>query len=454
MQRRRILLVLFFLSLAARIPFTAATTDDAFITYRYAENLLAGEGFVYNAGEHILGVTTPLYTLLLALCGLLGLKPMIAGPWLNLFADSLVAPVLSLREKRETGALTFAPVLYALCPLNAFWSASGMETGLFCLTIALAIIAYERERFCACAAASATAFLLRIDAAILVVVLFGHFVLKRRSVPWKPVALFVALCAPWLVFAALYFGNPIPNSLFAKSALAKTGTVEAVVTILARGFLHLRNPAGILLAAAAIYAVLSDKENRLSVATIFAAAYAAAYTLTRSQLHPWYYPPAYVGYLPLAAAGIARFIRRIGLERWQAAAVLVAAVASAAGVAISVRTQLPQEIALDRFLRDTGIAVGRSIPPQSTLFVKDIGYIGYYSRLPIHDFAGLVTPALIPYRATLDFAGGLRAMRSDYAILPGPIGSMLEANTWFRDSYEVQEIFSSGGQRMVLYRRR
>ncbi|MCB0187901.1 MAG: hypothetical protein KDE31_26715, partial [Caldilineaceae bacterium] len=40
--------------------------DDAFITYRYAENLATGQGFVYNAGERLLGTSTPLYTLLLA----------------------------------------------------------------------------------------------------------------------------------------------------------------------------------------------------------------------------------------------------------------------------------------------------------------------------------------------------------------------------------------------------
>ena len=41
--------------------------DDPFITYRYAENLAQGKGFVYNPGERVLSTTTPLFTLLLAL---------------------------------------------------------------------------------------------------------------------------------------------------------------------------------------------------------------------------------------------------------------------------------------------------------------------------------------------------------------------------------------------------
>ena len=44
--------------------------DDAYISYRYAQNLRDGHGMVYNRGEWVLGTTTPLYTAILALLGL------------------------------------------------------------------------------------------------------------------------------------------------------------------------------------------------------------------------------------------------------------------------------------------------------------------------------------------------------------------------------------------------
>ena len=44
----------------------ALPEDDAFITMRYAANLAAGKGFVYNAGQRVLGTTSPLFALLLA----------------------------------------------------------------------------------------------------------------------------------------------------------------------------------------------------------------------------------------------------------------------------------------------------------------------------------------------------------------------------------------------------
>jgi len=53
-----------FLSIFAL--FSHWTYDDPFITYRYAEKLAQGLGFVYNPGERVLSTTTPLFTLLLA----------------------------------------------------------------------------------------------------------------------------------------------------------------------------------------------------------------------------------------------------------------------------------------------------------------------------------------------------------------------------------------------------
>jgi peptidoglycan/LPS O-acetylase OafA/YrhL len=48
--------------------------DDAYITYRYVDNLVAGKGLVYNSGVHVFGASSPLYILWLA-----GLKLLARG---------------------------------------------------------------------------------------------------------------------------------------------------------------------------------------------------------------------------------------------------------------------------------------------------------------------------------------------------------------------------------------
>ena len=60
----------------ARWVFMAAarfTFEDAYISLRYAENLAAGLGMVYNPGEPVFGASTPLYVLFLAGLARLGL---------------------------------------------------------------------------------------------------------------------------------------------------------------------------------------------------------------------------------------------------------------------------------------------------------------------------------------------------------------------------------------------
>ncbi len=67
-----LILILLVLARIAETAATGFTADDAFITYRYADNLARGNGFVYNIGERVQGTSSPLFTLMLAGVALLG----------------------------------------------------------------------------------------------------------------------------------------------------------------------------------------------------------------------------------------------------------------------------------------------------------------------------------------------------------------------------------------------
>ena len=55
------------------------TYDDAYISFRYAANLVAGHGLVYNPGEFIEGYTNFLWTLLIAAGMQIGVGPHITS---------------------------------------------------------------------------------------------------------------------------------------------------------------------------------------------------------------------------------------------------------------------------------------------------------------------------------------------------------------------------------------
>jgi hypothetical protein len=54
------------LLIARCLHYRGSLIDDAYIVFRYADNLLAGLGPVFNAGERVEGFTSPLWLLLLA----------------------------------------------------------------------------------------------------------------------------------------------------------------------------------------------------------------------------------------------------------------------------------------------------------------------------------------------------------------------------------------------------
>ena len=57
------------LCLAALFLFRDFHQDDAYISMRYAANLLSGEGLVWNPGERVEGYTNFLHVMALALLG-------------------------------------------------------------------------------------------------------------------------------------------------------------------------------------------------------------------------------------------------------------------------------------------------------------------------------------------------------------------------------------------------
>lgn len=192
--------------------------DDAFITFRYARNIANGLGFVFNpGGERVFGTTTPLFTLLIA-----GAYKLM-GAAIPVFAVTVSALALGvqaflvwrwLREQLPvTAALAAALILVGLADSHGYFA---LETNL---TVALglcAVEAYRSGRGKLCGVLLGLAFLTRYDAC-----LFGLpiLALTRRTEAKRviPVILLGALVAvPWLVFATLYFGTPLPHTLGAK----------------------------------------------------------------------------------------------------------------------------------------------------------------------------------------------------------------------------------------------
>jgi len=113
--------------------FSAAwLSDDSFISFRYAQQLVHGNGLVYNAGERVEAYTNLLWTLLLAAAMRIGIRPEISAHVLGLGFWLALIGLLALASYRRD--LSFAPLAAALVLLMEdyqTWATGGLETSMF-----------------------------------------------------------------------------------------------------------------------------------------------------------------------------------------------------------------------------------------------------------------------------------------------------------------------------------
>ena len=116
--------------------------DDAYIQFRYAANLAAGHGPVFNPGERIEGASGGLWVGVLALGNLLtGLEVGIVGRILSLLAAGVGVVTASVTAAhlggRQAGAA--AAIAWAFLSTGALYAACGLETHAFLVALWLAV---------------------------------------------------------------------------------------------------------------------------------------------------------------------------------------------------------------------------------------------------------------------------------------------------------------------------
>ncbi len=411
-----------------------ATEEDFFITLRYAENLATGHGFAYNPGAPTLGTTTPLYTLLLALFVRLHLDPILSGKLFGIAADALACMgVFRLgRAVGRPGAGLAAAVCLAFAPTNLIWATKGMEVGLVAAaTVWLWAFQAERRELPAWATA-ALLLLLRIDGAVMVVLLLAAMLWREHRVPWRGLLLFTGLTLPWMLYATVTFGSPLPLSLRAKLVVYARLTPGRFPHLREFFSLMTHNPLGLALAiglglflvfmvrewrgqgAQERRAALWQREGLLFAPLLGIAIHYSAMALSKVFLFGWYFVPPTPIYYLAALTGWALLIERLrpGLAaRAEARQVLawaaLASVALMAAVVPRVAATLRAGQRTEETLRiPIGLWLRANAAPTDRVMLEPIGYIGYYSRLPVIDVIALVSPeALDCYRPAFSSPG-------------------------------------------------
>jgi hypothetical protein len=478
---------LLVVALLARLVPGERLVDDAYITFRYAHNLVEGFGFVYNPGERVLGTTTPLYALLLAGLALAtGSRDFAAlALAVNALAGAASVGLLYALGNRFAGhraPAVAAALLWAVAPYSVTFAIGGMETDLAVALLLAASYAHVAGRPRAMAALSALALLARPDTAILLGLLWLDLALtqlwKRQLVGVLREGLIaLALLLPWLVFGTLYFGSPFTNSVAAKSVTYRLNPTEGLVRLIQHYSTPFFEDAAFgppwRLIGFAVYLLLCGvgglrviRRNRrawplLAYPYLYLAVFAAANPL----LFRWYLSPPLPFYFLLITTGIWVLARDLGrlLSNLKPFGLSRSAERVSTEVdEVSRRSLRPKPGTLK--LETVALTL---LFLFTTLCAGDIGVLGYRTRMHVLDTVGLVTPEstrhypadpgiyAINYAIPADL---VLALDPDYVVILEVYGRRgLLPDPRFRARYQLLEKVETdiyGANGMLIFERR
>ncbi len=393
--------LVFLAELHPRVP----QVDDAYISYRYAANLVEGHGLVFNPGEPVEGYTNLLWTLALALGLALGWPAPAFAHALGL-ASGLAALAGSYALARAAGVRAawagLAPwLVYASTPF-ARWATAGLETPLFTAWGAAALAAQAAGRSGWTGGFAVAATLTRPEGALLAAVVLGAELLERRSDgwrAWRAPALYAGFLLALCAWRLAYYGALLPNTFY-----AKVGGVPPAFGALYAGSFLLDGAGWLLLPAAlAVWRV-----PRLRPAALYAVAFLGYVIAIGGDAlgHARLLVPVLPCLAALAVAGSAQAFALRRSAGVLAAACLVAALCGQlAGWPTGAALRHPKRAAelarargsdqlFESLARRRAAELERRGAPAPLVATGAIGAFGYYARVPVLDLLGLVDPEI------------------------------------------------------------
>ena len=406
-----------FLLLVWRFDFVC---DDAFISFRFADNLARGEGLRFNLGEQppVEGYSEFGWVLAIAAGIGLNIAPWVTARVLSVLAGALLVVLVTgaiarVAQGRRVATLGGALVVGTLVPL-AVWSTSGMGTSAFLLAaFGLHVALFgARPRLAAATLAAVAVVLLRADGAYWVALSGTTGLVLGRSRPeLRRAALSASAVAAAVFFAHMGWRYSVYGDWLPNTARVKVGLSGAAV---ARGSEYL---AGFLAAfPGVLFAIVMGLVwgRRREAATAIALVGSLVYPLLVGgdfMCFGRFVLPA----LPLAALLFAGWLASLE-ERGSAFPASATAAVVALGLLpaydlhaapralrapLTVRHNAPvfrSEFGQWKAMKDNaarwevlGKALKQHTRPEATIVTGGIGAVGYFSERFLYDQNGLIT---------------------------------------------------------------
>jgi arabinofuranosyltransferase len=229
---RRVVTAVGFAWLAVSLTRTAWISDDAYISFRTADNIIHGYGPVWNTAERVQAFTHPLWLALCTVSFAITHDTFYTAIALSAAITLLAIAVLVRLTPTAGGVLVgFAVLLSSKAFID--YSTSGLENTLsHALVLVFLLQWWDRQedlsRLRRLSFLAGLCVLNRMDLGLLVLPPLGHALWRQRSRA-ALAAIFVGMLPAilWFGFATFYYGTPFPNTAYAKLNSAMTLAVRA-----------------------------------------------------------------------------------------------------------------------------------------------------------------------------------------------------------------------------------
>lgn len=236
-----VIIGLFFITASSHFGYTP---DDTFIYLQFAKNVAHGDGISFNAGQPTYGITSPLWLFIIAAGGKMGVDLFYAAKVIDLLFASLALIVFYLVAYeiiRDIATAICATVAFSMNAWLLRWAGTGLESSLALILVFAVILFCLRNEYFVSIFFVALATLVRPETSMLVLLIIADLYInsfsKRRAMNTAAalILVYVAILAPWFVYAYKTFGAIVPNTAFAKSGFhLNVGTAAASITDIAK----------------------------------------------------------------------------------------------------------------------------------------------------------------------------------------------------------------------------
>jgi hypothetical protein len=218
---------------ASVILFFNFTAEDAYITYRYAENLVNTGALVYNLGEPINAMTSPLHAALSSALFFVTGHTVLGNKIVALLLLLLASGLVWNRFRKDPRLQLLALVLILTPPATVLWTLGGLETPLLLSLATLAVFLANRptplglSSLCGLFLVAGLAFVTRYDSILFFLPVMLSAAWKARSARNVLMAVPVAALLPaaWLAVGYFYYGDLLPTSFYVKTPKGDLGTL-------------------------------------------------------------------------------------------------------------------------------------------------------------------------------------------------------------------------------------